>query len=98
MNSRFDKIMPECTNILKSVKVSSMVMIGLLLIAVVLLFGAVLYGWLYKPKAGDEDKKTKILNTLTISGSILSLISLLAAFWTMSVSSRAINLCSVTTI
>lgn len=95
---------PECGNLSKSIKISSLITMIVILIAFVLLGTAIGYNYIKKTtttKAGSteqdtsmtDDKKKKIVGALNISAVVVLGLALLSGVWEFSVVSRTVNNC-----
>lgn len=95
-----NKITPECVNIGKSIKMSSTVVLAMIIIALILLISAIIYNYVKKTDSTDtdaqhenENKKKKVVGGLSITGTVLVFITALASIWDLSVVSKAANRC-----
>lgn len=91
-------ITPECANLSKGVKVSSLIAIVVVLIAFVLLGSALIYNYTKKIPEGSEaanadKKKKRIIGGLAIASVIALGISLVVDIWQYVIASKAVNQC-----
>jgi uncharacterized protein YpmB len=91
---------PECANLSKGVKFSSLIAIVVVLIAFVLLGSALIYNYTKKIPEGTEaaaaDKKKKqIIGGLTIASVVALGVSLVVDIWQYVIVSKAVNQCLV---
>lgn len=91
-------ITPECQNIAKSIKFSSLITIVVVLIAFVLLGAALIYNYVKKIPTGaeaaeKEAAKKKVISGLTIASLVVLGISLVVAIWEYAIVSKAADVC-----
>lgn len=100
-----NKITPECINVGKAIKLSSTVVLVMVVIALILLISAIVYNYVKKTESTDtdtqtenEDNKKKVVGALSITGTVIVFLSLLASVWDFSVVSKAANRCIPTVL
>lgn len=91
-------ITPECQNIAKSIKFSSLLTIFVVLVAVILLASALIYNYVKKIPTGTnagegEATKKKVVGGLTIASLVVLVISLLTSIWEYAVVAKAADTC-----
>lgn len=89
---------PECGNLSRSVKLSSLVNLVLGLLAFVMLGAALLYNYMKKIPSGDgsaaaETSKKKIVGNLTIAGLVTTGLQFVVSVWSYAIASKTINQC-----
>lgn len=94
------KITPECQNLGRSIKLSSMVVLIMIIVAVILLVSAIIYNYMKKNDAPDaetihatDDTKKKVVGALTITSTVIIFITAFAAIWQMQIASKAVRMC-----
>lgn len=91
---------PECSNLSRGVKFSSLITIVVVLVAFVLLGSALIYNYTKKVPDGNDaaatDKKKKqIIGGLTIASVVMLGVSLIVAIWQYVIVAKAMNQCLV---
>lgn len=92
----------ECSSLGRSVKLSSMLVLIFIVIAVVLLVAALIYNYSVKAATNDssdasdkEKHKKAVIGGLTISSAVFAFLATFAAIWQLSVASKSVKLCLV---
>lgn len=95
-----NKITPECVNVGKAIKTSSMIVLIMIVIALVLLIAAIIYNYVKKTESSDNDVQTeneedkkKVIGGLAITSTVLVFLTALSSVWSLSVVSKAANKC-----
>lgn len=99
---------PECENLSKSLKLTSLITLVLTSIATILLLVAIIYNYVKRSKgttradAGtsnstDEEKTAKIVGALSISGSVAVALTFLLKIWDFTVAAKTAKTCLATT-
>lgn len=89
---------PECGNLTRSIKWSSMIVIIVLLVAFILLIGAIIYNYVKKipsdtNQKDNENKKKKIVGGMTIGSVVVLGIGLISSIWQYTAVSKTSKLC-----
>jgi hypothetical protein len=97
-------ITPECENLTKSLKWSSLFSLILLTISLILLFVAVIYNYVKKttvnssgggqaPSQDEEEKKQKVIAGLSITSVISVSIAFLIKIWDFTIATKTVKTC-----
>ncbi|AQN78586.1 ACH96171.1 GrBNV gp95-like protein [Kallithea virus] len=100
-NSTVGRLIPECQDLSKSIKMSSLVVLVLIVLALILLVAAILCNYLYKTDSTNsssaseakEKNKKKLVGALTITSAVLVFLSTFSAIWQYSVASKTVKAC-----
>lgn len=93
-------ITPECSNLSKSIKMSSMFSLILIILTLILLIAAIVYNYVKKTPVGssvdaskDEDNKKKVIGGLVITSTVISALAAAISAWSFGIVGKAANTC-----
>lgn len=94
------KITPECVNVGRSIKLTSIFSMCLVLVCLIFLISVIIYNYIKKTDSTDadiqkenEDKKRKVQGGILITTTVTLALTLLVSVWGVSVVSKAANRC-----
>lgn len=91
-------ITPECSSLSRSIKYVSLISMIIVLVALVILVSGIIYNYMKKvPNGADaaavEDKKKKVVGSVTITAAVVVALSLITSIWEYAVVSKTANQC-----
>lgn len=87
-------ITPECSNLSKSIKMTSLLSLIFIVICMIILVVAISFNYFKKVGTGfTEDKKRSVLNGMLYGAAGVALISTLVSIWQYSVAAKTVKSC-----